>query len=570
MRILLLTHAFNSLAQRLFIELRGRGHDVTVELDINDAVTREAIELAVPDLVIAPFLKRAIAEDVWRQVPCFIVHPGIRGDRGPSSLDWAILDAEPVWGVTVLQAEAEMDAGPVWASCEFTMRAAAKSSIYRDEVTEAAVVAVLDAVDRFTKGGFAPERVDPVATGVRGRTRPAMRQADRAIDWSSDTTARVLMKIRSGDGNPGVRDQIFDRTVHLYNAKPAAGLNGLPGAILARSGPAIARATIDGAVWVGHLREPAGEHPFKLPATHVLAREVAGLTAVPVDGPTGFGEITYREAGAVGMLHFDFYNGAMGTEASRRLLAAYRMATERPTRVIVLFGGNEFWSNGMDLNLIEAARSPADESWANINALDDLAEAIVRTGSHLTVAAVGGNAGAGGVFLARTADFVWLGDGVVLNPHYKDMGNLFGSELWTYLLPRRAGAAAARNVTEARLPIGGAEALALGLADDCIAAAPRAAFTGAVLARAEALAAGPDWSLRIAAKARHRAADEAEKPLALYRAEELEQMRRNFYGFDPSYHVARSNFVRKVAKSRTPVTIARHRDRRCFPRRIAS
>ena len=39
-------------------------------------------------------------------------------------------------------------------------------------------------------------------------------------------------------------------------------------------------------------------------------------------------------------------------------------------------------------------------------------------------------------------------------------------------------------------------------------------------------------------------------------------MRLNFYGFDPSYHVARYNFVRKIPKSRTPVTIARHRDRR--------
>jgi putative two-component system hydrogenase maturation factor HypX/HoxX len=39
-------------------------------------------------------------------------------------------------------------------------------------------------------------------------------------------------------------------------------------------------------------------------------------------------------------------------------------------------------------------------------------------------------------------------------------------------------------------------------------------------------------------------------------------MRRNFYGFDPSYHVARYNFVRRVPKSRTPISIARHRDKR--------
>jgi len=49
------------------------------------------------------------------------------------------------------------------------------------------------------------------------------------------------------------------------------------------------------------------------------------------------------------------------------------------------------------------------------------------------------------------------------------------------------------------------------------------------------------------------------KPLAKYREEELKQMKKNFYGFDPSYHVARYNFVYKVCKSRTPLTLAKHR-----------
>jgi hypothetical protein len=53
----------------------------------------------------------------------------------------------------------------------------------------------------------------------------------------------------------------------------------------------------------------------------------------------------------------------------------------------------------------------------------------------------------------------------------------------------------------------------------------------AVVARAEVLAAEPGWSLRIAGKARLTCRRWAEKPLALYRAEELEQMRRNFTPF---------------------------------------
>ncbi len=45
MRILLLVHAFNSLSQRLYIELTGDGHELSVELDIHDRVSREAAEL---------------------------------------------------------------------------------------------------------------------------------------------------------------------------------------------------------------------------------------------------------------------------------------------------------------------------------------------------------------------------------------------------------------------------------------------------------------------------------------------------------------------------------------------
>ena len=36
-------------------------------------------------------------------------------------------------------------------------------------------------------------------------------------------------------------------------------------------------------------------------------------------------------------------------------------------------------------------------------------------------------------------------------------------------------------------------------------------------------------------------------------------MKLNFYGFDPSYHVARYNFVYKVPHSWTPLHLARHR-----------
>jgi putative two-component system hydrogenase maturation factor HypX/HoxX len=226
--------------------------------------------------------------------------------------------------------------------------------------------------------------------------------------------------------------------------------------------------------------------------------------------------------------------------------------------VIVLAGGPEFWSNGIHLNRIEAAAHPAEESWRNINAIDDLVREIVVTDRQLTIAALQGNAGAGGVFLALAADRVWARDGVIVNPHYKAMGNLYGSEYWTYLLPRRVSPVQADVVVAARLPVGVRGARAMGLIDDHFGA-DHATFMAAVRARAAAMAADPDFPARLARKNGNRAADEARRPLESYRAAELERMKLNFFGFDSSYHVARYNFVNKVPRSRTPSYLAPHR-----------
>ena len=131
----------------------------------------------------------------------------------------------------------------------------------------------------------------------------------------------------------------------------------------------------------------------------------------------------------------------MGTAQCAALRDALRRARARPTRVIVLMGGPDFWSNGIHLNLIEAVRrirrrnrGATSTPWTTWCARSSTPIA------QITIAAMQGNAGAGGAFLALAADRVYARDGVILNPHYKGMGNLYGSEYWTYLLPRRVGA----------------------------------------------------------------------------------------------------------------------------------
>lgn len=118
-RILFLVSAHNSLSQRALIALTELGH--RVEVAVVDGA--EAMEAAVaehgPDLIVCPMLTRRIPESIWATHRCLIVHPGPVGDRGPSSLDWAIELGEREWGVTVLQANGDFNAGEVWATRTF-------------------------------------------------------------------------------------------------------------------------------------------------------------------------------------------------------------------------------------------------------------------------------------------------------------------------------------------------------------------------------------------------------------------------------------------------------------------
>ncbi|MFB7631442.1 enoyl-CoA hydratase-related protein [Streptomyces sp. NPDC056149] len=559
MRILLLAGAFNSLTQRVHAELADRGHHLGVELVTRDTPLAALVPRHAPDLIVAPMLTTAVPREVWSARPCLIVHPGPLGDRGPSSVDWAVHLGADRWGVTVLQANDEWDGGDVWATAECPVPEVGKSDLYRNEIADAALAALLTAVDRFAAGTHRPQPQHTLpAARLLGRPRPRLRQDDRRIDWAADPTASVLRTLRAADSRPGVRDQLLGGTWFLHGGHREDTLTGRPGELLATRHGALCRATVDGAVWIPELRParaPGEPAPIKLPATLALGDRLPPLPEIPAplepdDAHRTWADIRYHEDGPAGFLRFSFPGGALSTDQCRRLLAAYEYARTRPTSVLVLGGQRDFFANGIHLNVIEAAADPAAESWANINAIDDLVHAVLTTTDRLVVAALGGNAAAGGAMLALAADEVWSRAAAVLNPHYRLMG-LHGSEYWTYTLPRRVGPETADYLMHRALPITAARAQRLGLVDrvvDC----PAGEFGDRVGRLARRLAASPGVQSRIAAKKDRRERDEAARPLAAYRDDELARMHRTFFDPDAPYHALRRAFVRKEPSAGTP------------------
>jgi putative two-component system protein, hydrogenase maturation factor HypX/HoxX len=176
---------------------------------------------------------------------------------------------------------------------------------------------------------------------------------------------------------------------------------------------------------------------------------------------------------------------------------------------------------------------------------------IVETDSHLVISALAGDAAAGGVPFALAADRVYTREDVVLNPYYRHMGGLYGSEYWTYLLPRRVGAKVTAQLTGPPFtPLGARQAVQIGLVDAAFGATV-ASFQTQTRALARQLASDGRLGQRLDDKRRRRARDERLKPLQVYRSEEMARAHECFFGPDRSYHDARRRFTRKLGAAET-------------------
>ena len=558
--VLFYCNSNNSLSQRVGAELKSRGHQVTVCEAPTVKTMIETAAAAEPDLIICPFLTNRIPQELYKDAanaPCLIVHPGIEGDRGMSSIDWALKEDAGEWGVTVLQADDEMDAGDIYATSTFKItRQPTKSSLYMNEITEAAVKTVLEAVDSHIQGN-PPRPLCYESPNVKGTLRKTMSKGDRLVDWSKPAED-VARTIRMSDTQPGAALTLTDgrgflafgaHLEHDESLVESLAHATEPGDILARRhGAVLFRCADNKGVWVSHMKRKSGKRALKLPAALVLPQEL--LSNVPrapepsMELPFGttpgtFQEIWTTRQDKVIYVHFNFYNGAMGTDQCRRLTRVLRdVACDPSSDVVVLVGGHDYFSNGIHLNLIESAENPAQESWANINAINDVIKEVFSMKHKVTVAAVQGNAGAGGAMAPLAADLVWTHGGVVVNAHYKTM-HLFGSEYWTHFLPQRVGKEMALEIVDSTRPMLAEEAVKLGMYDRLLAN-NKEEFNAVLPAEANRLTKS-SLAKAILEEKNNRSWYKWLEMVQSHRQYELSIMKLNFD--DPLFHKALKNFV---------------------------
>ena len=198
------------------------------------------------------------------------------------------------WGVTVLEANDEVDAGGSGPGGISPRAPAGKSSLYRHEVRRAAIKAIVEAVARSSTVATPPFDRRPRVTG---RTRPLMRRRS-----GPSTGARILPRRRPQAprrrGPPRRPRQDPGHEFHLFGVHREQALRGAP----ARSSPsATARSAVPRSTAPsGSRSSSAAKRGSTLQApghARARARRVAARRARDPGrrGPTLPAEHTYRE-----------------------------------------------------------------------------------------------------------------------------------------------------------------------------------------------------------------------------------------------------------------------------------
>ncbi len=459
MKILLLISSFNSLSQRVYCELKELNYEVKILLSKDKNLITE-IKTFNPDLIFAPYLKEYVSKEIYENYQTFILHPGVIGDRGNQSLDYAISDEKKQWGVVILKANEELDGGDIYASSNFPMRVATKGSIYRNEICDSSLIALKQLLKNFKNKEFKP------TPQIKNKIHKKLSQENRKINWEKDNSDTIIKKINMSDSYPGVKESFLGLTCYMYGAYKEDSLRAKPKQIVAKRDGAICLGTIDGAVWISHLKQ---KNRFKLPATYVLKEKLKGIKELRIPLILENKKLTYHEIyvekkDEIAYVYFDFHNGAMSSEQAIRLKYTVDYLKEE-CKVLVLMGGEEFFSNGIHLNILENSKKQGEDGWSNINAMNDVVKSVLFSENIITVASFSKNAGAGGVFLGLACDYCIGREGIVLNPHYRTMG-LSGSEFHTYTFYKRVEREIADEILDKCIPIGSNKAKRIGLLDE--------------------------------------------------------------------------------------------------------
>jgi methionyl-tRNA formyltransferase len=230
-----------------------RGLPVYQPASFKTAEVRAAFEALKPDLCVMAYVTKIVPEEFLNTPTHGTIqyHPSLLPrHRGPSSINWPIIQGAAKTGLSIFWPDNGLDTGPILLQKEIDIRPGdTLGSIYFDQLFPMGVAAMLEGVD-LVKAGNAPKTVQNEADATYESWCTA---DDVAIDWSQ-TAATVHNLIRGADPQPGAWTTHDGKRLQIYDCACLDGSGGKPGEVMAVGGDGIEVAAGQGRILVKRVR----------------------------------------------------------------------------------------------------------------------------------------------------------------------------------------------------------------------------------------------------------------------------------------------------------------------------
>ncbi|MQG36844.1 MAG: methionyl-tRNA formyltransferase [SAR202 cluster bacterium] len=171
--------------------------------------------------------------------------------RGPSSINWPIINGESTTGLTIFWPDNGLDTGPVLMqkTVEITTKETL-GDLYFKKLFPLGVEAIIESVE-LVRSGKAPKIVQDESMA----TYEGWCKADDVqVKWEENTST-VFNMIRGADPQPGANTTFNGIKLSLYDAAASSDNTAIPGTVVSIGELGIQISTGDGAVNIGRVRE---------------------------------------------------------------------------------------------------------------------------------------------------------------------------------------------------------------------------------------------------------------------------------------------------------------------------
>ncbi len=235
-----------------------RGLPVHRPASFKTAEAVDTLAALAPDLCVMAFVTR-IVPAAFLDVPrlgTIQYHPSLLPrHRGPSAINWPIIQGETRTGLTIFWPDEGLDTGPILLQKEVDITPDdTLGSVYFDKLFPLGIAAILEAVE-LVKDGTAPR----IAQDDSEATYESWcRKGDVEIDWSRPVD-EIYNLIRGANPQPGAWTTLDGKTVQIYDAARIAEAAGTPGEITAITDESFAIAAAGGQILVKRVRPDGGD-----------------------------------------------------------------------------------------------------------------------------------------------------------------------------------------------------------------------------------------------------------------------------------------------------------------------